>query len=448
MSVFQLKRGLNIPLAGAPEQKIYSGLPVRTVALSGDDFVDLRPRFSVAEGDRVALGQCLFIDKKNPGVRFTSPAAGEVIKIQRGAKRRFEAIIIRVDGDEERLFPISDDFGPDGLTGDDIRATMIKSGLWTALRTRPYDKIPHVDSRPNSLFITAMDTRPLAADPAVIINEYRQDFLLGLKMVQRLAPTTYLCTDGSPEIPGRDIGGIIHCEFHGPHPAGLPSTHIHFLDPVHRKKTVWVIGYPDVIAVGHLFRTGRLMTERIVSMAGPAMDNPRLIRTQVGANLGDLCPQQAEDRNIRLLSGSVLNGRKFDESNRFLGKYHHQICALPEGNGRGLFSWLMPGRDRYSTKRLFFSAFMNKKSFAMTTAAWGGRRVIFPLGVYEEVMPMDFVITSLLKSLATDDLEKAVALGVLELVEEDLALCSFVCPGKNDFGPMLRAMLTRIDKEL
>ncbi len=448
MSVFHLKRGLDLPLAGAPSPEIRDGNPIQTVALLGDDFVDLRPRFSVKEGDHVALGQCLFVDKKNPGVRFTSPAAGEVLKIQRGPKRKFEAIIIRIDGDEERLFPIPDDFGPDGLIGDDIRDTMIKSGLWTALRTRPYDKIPMVDSRPNSLFITAMDTRPLAADPAIIIKQHKDDFLLGLKMVQRLAPTTYLCTDGNPEIPGRDIGGIIHSEFHGPHPAGLPSTHIHFLDPVHQKKTAWYIGYPDVIAVGHLFRTGRLMTERIVSLAGPAIDNPRLIRTQTGANLSDLCPQQAADRNIRLLSGSVLNGREFNEAHSFLGKYHHQICALHEGDGRGLFSWLMPGRDRYSTKRLFFSAFMNKKSFAMSTAAWGGRRVIFPLGVYEEVMPMDFVITSLLKSLATDDIEKAVSLGVIELVEEDLALCSFVCPGKNDFGPMLRAMLTRIDREL
>ncbi len=447
MSVFHLKRGLNLPLAGAPSQQIRTGNPVQTVALLSDDFMDLHPRFSVKEGDNVALGQCLFIDKKNPGIRFTSPAGGEVLKIQRGAKRKFEAIIIRVEGNEERIFPIPDNFGPDGLTGDDIRDTMIKSGLWTALRTRPYDKIPQIGSRPNSLFITAMDTRPLAADPAVIISEYQDDFLLGLKMMQRLAPTTYLCTNGSPDIPGRDIGGIIHSEFHGPHPAGLPSTHIHFLDPVHQKKTVWFIGYPDVIAVGHLFRTGRLMTERIVSMAGPAMENPHLVRTRSGANLRELCPCEAENHAIRLLSGSVLNGRKFSEANAFLGKYHHQICALYEGDGRGLFSWLMPGRDRYSTKRLFFSAFMNKKSFAMTTAAWGGRRVIFPLGVYDEVMPLDFIITSLLKSLATDDLEKAVALGVLELVEEDLALCSFVCPGKNDFGPILRAMLTRIDKE-
>lgn len=447
MNVFHLKRGLDLPLAGAPWQEISPGNPVTTVALLGDDFVDLRPRFSVAEGDHVALGQCLFIDKKNPGVRFTSPAAGEVIKIQRGPKRRFEAIIIRIDGNEERLFPIPADFGPEGLSGEDIRESMIKSGLWTALRTRPYDKIPAVDSRPNSLFINTMDTRPLAADPVVIINEHREDFVLGLQMLQRLAPTTYLCTDGSPEIPGRDIGGIINAEFHGPHPAGLPSTHIHFLDPVCQKKTVWSIGYPDVIAVGHLFRTGRLMTERIISLAGPAMENPRLIRTRAGANLRDLCPQEAQNNDIRLLSGSVLNGRRFSETHSFLGKYHHQVCALHEGSGRGLFSWLMPGRDRYSIKKLFFSAFMKKKSFAMTTAAWGGRRVIFPLGVYEEVMPLDLVITSLLKSLATDDLEKAAALGVLELVEEDLALCSFVCPGKNDFGPMLRAMLTRIDRE-
>ncbi len=447
MSIFHLKRGLNLPLDGTPEQRIAEATPVRHIALLGDDYIDLRPRFTVQEGDPVALGQCLFVDKRNPGVRFTSPGAGEVIRIQRGAKRKFEAIILKLDGDEERIFQIPAGHGPEGLSGDDVRNVLVQSGLWTGLRTRPYDKIPPVDSWPNSLFITAMDTRPLAADPAVIIGEYREDFLLGLKMMQRLAPTTYLCSDGNPDIPGRDVGGIIYSEFHGAHPAGLPSTHIHFLDPVHAKKTVWYIGYPDVIAVGHLFRTGRLMTERIVSLAGPAMEKPRLIRTRTGASLEELCPTEAVNDEIRLLSGSVLNGRQCSNAHAYLGRYHHQVCSLREGDGRRLFSWMLPGRDRFSTKRLFFSGFMNIKSFAMTTAAWGGRRVIFPLGVYEEVMPLDFVITSLLKSLATDDLEKAIELGVLELVEEDLALCSFVCPGKNDFGPMLRAMLTRIDSE-
>jgi Na+-transporting NADH:ubiquinone oxidoreductase subunit A len=447
MKVFHLKRGLDLPLKGAPEQIISRSSPVQRIALLGDDYVDLKPRFSVQEGDHVALGQCLFIDKKNPGVRFTSPGAGRIVSIQRGAKRKFEAIIIELEGNNERTFSIPVHSGPEGIQGETVRDLLVKSGLWTGLRTRPYDRIPAIDACPNSLFITAMDTRPLAADPAVIIAEHKEDFLLGLKMVQRLAPTTYLCTDGSPEIPGRSIGGIIDAEFHGPHPAGLPSTHIHFLDPAHQKKTVWFIGYPDVIAVGYLFRTGRIMTERIVSLAGPAMDNPKLLRTRTGANLAELCPKQADDNNIRLLSGSVLNGRQYSKSHSFLGRYHHQICALAEGDGRGLFSWMMPGRDRFSTKRLFFSNFMNIKSFAMNTAAWGGRRVIFPLGVYEEVMPLDFVITSLLKSLATDDLEKAAALGVLELVEEDLALCSLVCPGKNDFGPMLRAMLTRIERE-
>lgn len=447
MKVFHLKRGLDLPLKGEPKQHITDSDPITHIALLGDDYVDLKPRFSVQEGESVELGQCLFIDKKNPGVRFTSPGAGKVVSIQRGAKRKFEAIIIELEGDAERQFDIPESAGPEGVTGEAVRELLVDSGLWTTLRTRPYDRIPPIDSWPNSLFITAMDTRPLAADPAVIISEHREDFLLGLKMVQRLAPTTYLCTDGSTEIPGRSVGGIIDAEFHGPHPAGLPSTHIHFLDPAHQKKTVWFIGYPDVIAVGYLFRTGRIMTERVVSLAGPAMGNPRLLRTRNGASLEELCPKEAGDKNIRLLSGSVLNGRECSKSHGFLGRYHHQICALSEGDGRGLFSWMMPGRDRFSTKRLFFSSFMNIKNFAMNTAAWGGRRVIFPLGVYEEVMPLDFVITSLLKSLATDDLEKAADLGVLELVEEDLALCSLVCPGKNDFGPMLRAMLTRIDRE-
>jgi Na+-transporting NADH:ubiquinone oxidoreductase subunit A len=239
--------------------------------------------------------------------------------------------------------------------------------------------------------------------------------------------------------------------FSGPHPAGLASTHIHFLDPVHADKEVWHIGYQDVIAIGHLFRTGHIWEERVIALTGPSMQHPRLIRTLAGASVLELCREETIDPQARLLSGSVLNGHHTGPENihAYLGRYHRQVCALPEKDGSGLLNWLRPGNDRYSFLPIFLSAFTGKAAsrFSMSTASWGGKRAILPMGSYEEVMPLNLIATSLLKAIATGNTEKAAALGCLELIEEDLALCSFVCPGKNNFGVMLREVLTRIEED-
>ncbi|MBB5347231.1 Na(+)-translocating NADH-quinone reductase subunit A [Desulfoprunum benzoelyticum] len=445
MNHIRIKKGLDIPISGGPVQNVRPGRDVGRVALLGNDSFGIRPSLAVGEGDRVKVGQALFTDKNNPEVVYTSPGCGTVVEINRGAKRRFQSLVIAVDGDDDIAFLDHPGDDPQTLTAAAVQATLIASGLWTSLRTRPFGRIPAVAAPPASLFVTAIDTEPLAADPLVIIALAAADFRRGLQILRRLAACPIHLCSAQPIDGIDDIDDLHSWLFSGPHPAGLASTHIHFIDPVHEHKTVWQIGYQDVIAIGHLFRTGRLQTERIIALAGPAISKPGLVTTRIGASITELCRDETGDAPCRLISGSVLSGRAMAAPVDFLGRYHNQVSAVREDSGRSLFNWLMPGRDRFSLKPVFLSALLGRKPLPMITATWGGRRAIFPIGSYEQVMPLDIIATSLLRSIAVQDSEKAQELGCLELIEEDLALCSFVCPGKNDFGPMLRQLLTTIE---
>jgi Na+-transporting NADH:ubiquinone oxidoreductase subunit A len=252
-------------------------------------------------------------------------------------------------------------------------------------------------------------------------------------------------------LPGSEVEGVESVAFAGPHPAGLPGTHIHFLDPVNRNHMVWHISYQDVIAIGHLMTTGKLFTQRVISLAGPGVKEPRLIRTRLGAQVGDLVKGalvEAEDKEWRVVSGSILSGRQVAQGGLYyLGRYHNQITVLEERGKLTLLGWYRPGADKYSVARIVISRFRKGQKIPLTTTLNGGARAIFPSGAYEKVMPLDILATPLLRALAIDDIEQAEALGCLELDEEDLALCTFACPGKNDFGPMLRRNLTTIEKE-
>ncbi len=447
MQTVTIKKGLDIPIAGQPEQVVRAGRPVHRVGLVGADYPGLKPTMLVSEGDRVRLGQPLFTDKANPEVQWTAPGCGAVEAIRRGAKRAFEAVVIRLDGDDQVTFPEA----AAALASKDgaaIRRILLASGLWCSFRTRPFGKVAAAAATPASLFVTAIDTDPLAADPLVIIDRTPKRFRTGLRVLRALLSVPiHLCSRPEAILPGADLEGITSWGFRGPHPAGLPSTHIHYIDPVHAGKQVWHVDARDVIAIGHLFTHGRLSTERIVALGGPGAVRPGLLATRQGAALAELCQGElAGETDLRLLSGSVLDGRPVESATGFLGRYHRQVSVLLEGDGRSLFAWLTPGSDRFSVTRLFASTLGPGKRFAFLTAVWGGHRAIYPLGVYDRVLPLDMIATTLLKTLAIGDCEKAAELGCLELIEEDLALCSFVCPGKNEFGPMLRRVLTAIEE--
>ncbi len=443
--MIKIKQGLDLPISGSPEQIITEGRTTRSVAVIGSDYVGMKPTMAVAVGDRVKKGQLLFTDKKTPGIRYTAPAAGVLSAINRGEKRVLQSVVIDVDGNEEETFAAFPAKELCDLTAEQVEKNLNSAGLWTALRTRPFSKVPALNSRPHSIFVTAIDTHPLAANPEVIIAEHTEVFEWGINILGKLCNgKIFLCKAPGACIPA----GIANSEeFGGPHPAGLPSTHIHHLDPVSVTKTVWQLGYQDVIAVGKLFTTGKLFTDRVVSLAGPQVEKPRLVRTRVGANLEELTAGELKSGKNRIISGSVLGGRKAHGAFLFLGRYHVQVSVLKEGTERSFIHWLNPTMDRHSTLNLLFSRFNPRRLFDFTTTTNGSERAMVPVGNYERVMPLDILPTQLLRAILVGDTETAQRLGVLELEEEDLALCSYVCAGKYEYGPILRENLTRIEVE-
>lgn len=444
--MIKLKHGLDLPITGAPAQRIEAARPVRSVAVIGFDYHGMKPTMEVQVGDRVKLGQLLFTDKKTPGVRYTAPAAGVISAIHRGEKRVLQSVVIDIEGDEQETFSQYAADQLDSLSDAQVRENLQQSGLWTALRTRPFSKVPALDAVPSSIFVTAIDTHPLAADPAVIIGEHAADFENGLKVLGNLAKV-FLCKAEGVSLPGENVAKVQSEAFAGPHPAGLPGTHIHFLDPVSVSKSVWQIGYQDVIAVGKLFTTGQLFVERVVALGGPVVEQPRLLRTRLGASLEELTAGELKPGFNRVVSGSVFGGRTAQGAFAFLGRYHNQVSCLSEGNEREMMHYLRAGVNKHSVLNIFVSKLAGSKLFNFTTTTNGSERAMVPVGAYEQVMPLDILPTQLLRSLIVGDTEMAQKLGALELDEEDLALCTFVCPGKYEYGPILRENLTRIEIE-
>ncbi|PTU80329.1 NADH:ubiquinone reductase (Na(+)-transporting) subunit A [Pseudomonas indoloxydans] len=444
--MIKLKHGLDLPITGAPAQRIEAARPVRSVAVIGFDYHGMKPTMEVQVGDRVKLGQLLFTDKKTPGVRYTAPAAGVISAIHRGEKRVLQSVVIDIDGDEQETFAQYAADQLEALSSEQVRENLQQSGLWTALRTRPFSKVPALDAVPSSIFVTAIDTHPLAADPAVVIVEHAADFENGLKVLGNLAKV-FLCKADGANLPGEKLAKVQSEAFAGPHPAGLPGTHIHFLDPVSTSKSVWQIGYQDVIAVGKLFTTGQLFVERVVALGGPVVEQPRLLRTRLGANLEELTAGELKPGFNRVISGSVFGGRTAKGAFAFLGRYHNQVSCLSEGNEREMMHYLRAGVNKHSVMNIFVSKLASAKLFNFTTTTNGSPRAMVPVGNYEAVMPLDILPTQLLRYLIVGDTEMAQKLGCLELDEEDLALCTYVCAGKYEYGPILRDNLTRIEKE-
>ncbi|MBL8323828.1 MAG: Na(+)-translocating NADH-quinone reductase subunit A [Rubrivivax sp.] len=483
--VHRIRKGLDLPLAGAPAQALPAAAEppapaVRQVALLAADVPGLRPALAVQPGDRVLRGQALFEDRRNPGVPFTAPAAGVVQAVHRGERRAFVSLVIDVaddDDDDDAAAQVAFRHWAPGVGQGDaaaLRALLLETGLWTALRTRPFSRVPVAGASPAALFVTAIDTAPHAPGPHVALAGREPHFALGLQALSRMvapapAPVLLCVAPGSPlaaaasaaaPAPAAAHDGAatpprieVH-EFDGPHPAGAPGTHIHALHPVGSGGAgVWHIGYQDVAAIGHLLATGRLDVRRVVSLAGPAVKRPRLVRTRLGASLADLVRGELVAGEVRVISGSVLEGRAAGgETTAFLGRHHRQVSALLEGRERELFGWITPQPAKFSVWNVVagrLAALRGRQGpgLPLTTTTNGGDRAMVPIGAYERVMPMDLMATHLLRALAVGDAEQAVALGALELDEEDLALATFVCPGKTEWGPLLRRLLDRVEKE-
>ena len=446
--MINIKKGLDLPISGKPSTTLDDEKTPRSVAVLGADYPGMKPTMLVQAGDTVNKGQALFSDKKNEGVLFTSPSSGVVSGINRGEKRTLLSVTIdRTDGSEE-------EFGQyqagqlDALDRAVIQEQLVKSGQWTAFRTRPYSKIPAINSVPNSIFVTAMNTDPLSGEPTIIVKRSQEEFDAGILVLTRLTEgTVYICVEDNSDISVPNHDRLVEQGFSGPHPAGLPGTHIHFLDPVGPRKSVWYLNYQDVIAFGHLFLTGKILSDRVIALAGPGASNPRLIRTTLGANLTEMVAGELLGGDQRVISGSVLSGRTSSSPIDYLGRYHQQVSVIGQNTSRDLFGYLSIGMKKHSVFPVFLSKWLGEKNLEFSTSTNGSPRAMVPIGTYDAVVPMDILATQLLRSLLVGDIESSINLGCLELDEEDVALCTYSCPGKYEFGPVLREMLTQIERE-
>jgi Na+-transporting NADH:ubiquinone oxidoreductase subunit A len=450
-TMINIKKGLDLPISGKPENVVNAANNVvKHVAILGSDFHGLKPSMQVEVGDAVDKGQVLFTDKKNPGVCYTAPVPGKVVAINRGEKRVFQSLVIELDSTIVgcRKFNAYPNEELSTLGRETVAKQLIESGAWVAFKTRPYSKTPAVDAVPEHIFVTAMDTNPLAGDPKVVISSHAKDFCDGLDVISNLTGgNVYVCKNENSLPTEYHSTRIQERTFTGKHPAGLAGTHIHFVSRASEEHVMWSIGYQEVIAIGHLFRTGEIYNERIISLAGPNVINPRLVRTIQGACISELTANELSGTNYRVISGSVFNGNTAEGAFDYLGRFHQQVSVIPEGNKREFLGWLMPGAKKHSVTRTMLSCLFPPRDFEINTAVNGGSRAMVPISSYERVMPLDIIPSMLLRAIEIGDTDAAKLLGCLELDEEDLALCTYVCPGKTEYGRLLRKCLTKIELE-
>lgn len=453
----KIRKGLDLKIKGSPKAQEIREIEEKTVsqvAVTADDYPGIKPTFLVKEGDKVKKGQPLFSDKKNPLVLYTAPAGGKVTAINRGQRRAFQSVVIETEKNEKEIeFNAYTRARLARLKKEDVINNLLQSGLWPSLIARPYGKVANPEKEAAAVFINAMDSAPHAPSADLIIGERLNAFEAGVKVLSRLTSgKTYVVKKSGSTLPDWEGETITNVCFSGPHPSGLSGTHIHFLEPVHKNKEVWSVQYPDVLAIGELFLSGKLHVERIISLAGPAAENPRLIKTRRGAWLQEICQGESYRSNdlekVRVVSGSLLSGRSAEGSFAYLGQFHNQISLISEKVEREFMGWLAPGFNKFSVKNVFASSCMGaKKEWNFTTALNGSHRTIIPVGSYEKVMPLDMEPTFLLRALLSNNLELAEDLGVLELIEEDMALLTFVSPTKDNFAANLRHTLTEIERE-
>ena len=421
-----VKKGLNVNIGERPETSAVEPKPASRVALLGRDFLGVKPEVLVEPGIRVRAGQPVMRDRRRRDVLIAAPVDGTVTEISRGKRRSLLSIEINAEDEKTdgEQFPV-----PKPMNKDAVRRLMLASGLWTGLKRRPFGHIPDPGSNPRALLVTAMDTEPLAPDPVPIIAAHTDQFESGIDALGVMhGGPIYLCHAPDADIPCESSDRIQRVEFAGPHPAGLPGTHIQALCPIgFDQGEVWHIGYQDVIALGHLLRTGRLWLERVVMLAGPAVIRPRALTVPLAAATDELVDGELKPGAVRVISGSALSGHTAQGAEAFLSQRHRQITVLPEPD-----SILKDSQH----------------GDICDTGLRGSPGPLMPVAQLNRISPSGVLAVPLMRALLVGDIDRARDLGALELIEEDLALLTYACPSKNDYGRLLRSVLEQLYKEM
>jgi Na+-transporting NADH:ubiquinone oxidoreductase subunit A len=444
---FTIRKGYDIKLRGIAEKTI-ADLPVSdVVAVKPPDFDTVTPKMLVEPGDEVLAGQAIFFDKNRPDLKFTSPVSGEIANIVRGEKRRIMEVRILPDKKGTRYveFPKTD---LAALSREDAIERLLESGCWGYIRQRPYSLIADPKDLPKAIFVSCFDSAPLAPD-LDFIKDFEVDNLhTGIRILQILAngKVSFGLSPGQSEgdFPGTSVAS--HHFFHGPHPAGNVGIQIHHVSPLQKGETVWYVHLQDLIIIGRLFREGRYRADRIVALAGSCVDKPQYYRVMTGQHIGDITGGRLLSEHCRLIQGNVLTG-KTTSAGDFLSFYENQITVIPEGDQPEFLGWLLPGLQKLSLSRTYFSWLFPKRSYELDTNMHGEERAFVMTGQYDKVLPMNIYPVFLLKAILARDIERMEALGIYEVSEEDFALCEFVCTSKIDVQQIISEGLKYIREE-
>ncbi len=446
--IIKLKRGLDIPLKGMAARVLVEAEPSGSYALKPPDIKGLVPKLVVKPGQTVKAGSPLFYDKTFPDIVFTSPVSGTVLGVNRGERRRILEVTVSPDAAMEyESFGKAD---PLSLSRDEVIGRLLKSGTWPLIRQRPYALTAQPTVRPKAIFISAFDTAPLAPDLDFIMDGEEHNFQTGLNALKMLTDgqlhLSLHATKTQHPVFNRVTGVEKHL-FTGPHPAGNVGIQIHHIDPINKGDKVWYINAQDVLIIGRLFNEGRYDCSRIVALTGSEVKMPRYYKTRLGASVHEMVRDNVMPGQLRYISGNVLTGTTIS-SIGYIGYYDSQVTVIPEGKHHEFLGWAKPGLGKFSHSRSFFSWLFPSQTYRLDTNLQGGERAFVLTGQYERVLPMDIYPVHLLKAILDDDVDRMEQLGIYEVIEEDLALCEFVCTSKIEVQAIVRRGIELMIKEL
>ncbi len=447
IKTIKLKKGLNIPLKGEADKTLSGLIKSESYAIKPQDFYGIIPKLLVKEGDEVKAGTVLFYNKYDERIKFVSPVAGKIAEIKRGEKRVISEIII--EPYKENVY-VDFEKAKSSITREEIIQTMLDSGLWPAIRQRPYNIIANPCDKPKSIHISCFDTAPLAPDYDFIIHGKGEAFQYGIDILNKLCNNkVYLNIPNNEGVSKVFLNAknVIITKFSGPHPAGNVGIQIHHIDPINKGETVWFTNPQDVVKIGKLFMEGKYDGTKIIALTGSEVIYPKYFKIIEGTSIKTMVENNVQKGELRYISGNVLTGKKIEDTG-YLGYYDNMITVIPEAHEVSFLGWLKPGINKFSISRTYLSSFLPKKSYRIDTNLNGGKRAFVVTGVYEKVLPMHIYPMHLLKAILAEDIELMENLGIYEVAEEDFALCEYVCPSKTNIQEIIRKGLDMVKKEM
>jgi Na+-transporting NADH:ubiquinone oxidoreductase subunit A len=446
--VYKTRKGLNINLKGKAEKIFVKADPAEFYAVKPSDFHLLVPRLEIEEGERVKAGSVLFHDKSRPEIKFTSPVSGIIVSVNRGERRIINEIVIKADPSQE--YVSFKKGNPIAMDPKEILENILQGGLWPAIKQRPYNIIADPGKNPKSIYISAFDTAPLAPDYDFLIKGSEAEFQTGINALSMLTAGK-VHVNISDEYPASSAFSRAHNAqvnyFRGPHPSGNVGVQIHRLDPVNKGEVLWTVAPQEVIMIGRLFMNGIYNASKVVALTGSEVIKARYYKLISGASVKCITGKNVTEGSNRYISGNVLTGAQIGP-NGYIGYYDSQVTVIPEGIDPEFLGWAMPGFDKFSLSRTFFSWLAPDRDYKVNTNMNGGHRAFVATGVYEKVLPMKIYPMQLFKAILIEDIELMEKLGIYEIAEEDVALCEYVCPSKTDIQALVRKGLDLMIKEM